>query len=33
MMKNLVTKAVPLPYFLSDDAKSLLNGLFKIKPN
>lgn len=32
MLKNLVTTPVPLPYYLSDDAKSLLNGLFKIKP-
>jgi serine/threonine protein kinase len=32
MLKNLVTNPVPLPYYLSDNAKSLLNGLFKIKP-
>lgn len=32
MLKNLVSKPVPLPYYLSDDAKSLLRGLFKIKP-
>jgi serine/threonine protein kinase len=32
MLKNLVTNPVPLPYYLSDEAKSLLNGLFKIKP-
>jgi serine/threonine protein kinase len=32
MLKNLVTTPVPLPYYLSDDAKDLLNSLFKIKP-
>jgi len=32
MLKNLVSKPVPLPYYISDDAKSLLRGLFKIKP-
>lgn len=32
MLKNLVTKPVPLPYYLSSEAKSLLNGLFKINP-
>ena len=32
MMKNLVTKQVPLPYYISDDAKSLLRGLFQINP-
>jgi serine/threonine protein kinase len=32
MLKNLVTTPVPLPYYLSDNAKSLLSGLFKIKP-
>lgn len=32
MLKNLCTKPVPLPYFLSDKAKSLLSALFKIKP-
>jgi serine/threonine protein kinase len=32
MLKNLVTSPVPLPYYLSEDAKSLLNGLFKIRP-
>ncbi|XP_031505712.1 uncharacterized protein LOC116267989 [Nymphaea colorata] len=32
MLKNLVTKPVPLPYYLSAEAKSLLNGLFKINP-
>lgn len=31
MLKNLVTTPVPLPYYLSDDAKDLLNSLFKIK--
>ncbi len=32
MLKNLVSKPVPLPYYLSAQAKSLLNGLFKIDP-
>jgi serine/threonine protein kinase len=32
MLKNLVSKPVPLPYYLSSNAKSLLSGLFKIKP-
>ena len=32
MMRNLATKPVPMPYYFSDNAKSLLNGLFKIKP-
>ena len=32
MMRNLVTKPVPIPYYLSNEAKSLLNGLFAIKP-
>ena len=32
MLKNLVSKPVPIPYYLSNDAKSLLTGLFKIKP-
>jgi ribosomal protein S6 kinase beta len=32
MMKNLVTTPVPLPYYLSDNVKSLLSGLFKIRP-
>lgn len=32
MLKNLVTSPVPLPYYLSENAKSLLNGLFKIRP-
>lgn len=32
MLKNLVSKPVPLPYYLSANAKSLLSGLFKIKP-
>jgi len=32
MLKNLCTKSVPLPYYLSDSVKSLLNGLFQINP-
>jgi hypothetical protein len=32
MLKNLVTKEVPLPYYLTPSAKSLLSGLFKIRP-
>lgn len=32
MLKNICTKAVPLPYYLSPDAKSLLSSLFKIDP-
>jgi serine/threonine protein kinase len=32
MLKNLVTKPVPMPYYISEEAKSLLRGLFKIKP-
>ena len=32
MLKNLVTKPVPLPYYISDEAKSLLKGLFQIHP-
>jgi len=32
MLKNIVTKSVPLPYYLSDKAKSLLNGLFNRNP-
>lgn len=32
MMRNLATKPVPMPYYISEAAKSLLNGLFSIKP-
>lgn len=32
MLKNIVSKPVPLPYYISDEAKSLLRGLFKIRP-
>ena len=32
MLKNLISKPVPLPYYLSANAKSLLNALFKIDP-
>ena len=32
MLKNLVTKPVPLPYYISEEAKSLLKGLFQIQP-
>ena len=32
MFKNLVNKPVPLPYYLSENAKSLLSGLFQIDP-
>lgn len=32
MLRNLVTTPVPLPYYLSENARSLLNGLFKIRP-
>ncbi|MFM7856541.1 MAG: protein kinase domain-containing protein, partial [Flammeovirgaceae bacterium] len=32
MLKNLVSKPVPIPFYLSANAKSLLTELFKIKP-
>jgi len=32
MLKNLISHSVPLPAYLSDNCKSLLSGLFKIKP-
>ena len=32
MFKNLMTKPVPIPYYISEEAKSLLQGLFQIKP-
>ena len=32
-MKNITTKPVPIPEDLSPEAKSLLRGLFKIKPS
>jgi serine/threonine protein kinase len=31
ILKNITTKPVPLPEYLSDDAKSLLKGLFSIE--
>jgi serine/threonine protein kinase len=33
ILKNITTRAVPIPEFLSPEAKSLLKGLFKIKPS
>lgn len=32
MLKNICTKSVPLPYYLSSNAKSLLTSLFQIDP-
>lgn len=32
MIKYITEKPIPLPYYLSSEAKSLLNGLFKINP-
>jgi serine/threonine protein kinase len=32
ILKNITTRPVPIPEELSPDARSLLKGLFKIKP-
>jgi hypothetical protein len=32
-LKNITSKPVPIPEDLSPEAKSLLRGLFKIKPS
>lgn len=32
ILKKITTKSVPIPEGLSPEAKSLLKGLFKIKP-
>jgi serine/threonine protein kinase len=32
ILKKITTKSVPIPEDLSEEAKSLLRGLFKIKP-
>ena len=32
MLKNIKNRQVPIPQDLSEESKSLLKGLFKIKP-
>ena len=33
VLKRLLTKAIPMPMFLSAEAQSLLNALFKLNPS